>query len=162
MSATQAGVTAVLAAHTEMPSVEQFLVHRMFSEFNPDGIRFIFNLDFVESFLSTPELEMCLPYVTVTSYGLQLPTLEEEILRWMGHGPNFFLAHIYELVRRQKNGEPGFLSLNSSTVFYVRPDRSVAVSWVPKHEAWWVGSFPVADNDGWLRGDRVAVRDRVH
>ena len=70
------------------------------------------------------------------------------------------LAHLYQLVRGQANGQAGLLLTNGyANVFYVRDVegklRAVSVYWYSICREWYVRADSVAGPDGWDAGSQV-------
>jgi len=141
------------------PAVSCFVACEVFGPNNPDGIRFYIWKGFKTNFLD--KIEEDIPATSLAVYTLSQISPDGPIIDELGGSKaETTLAHLYQLVRGQANGQAGLLLTNGyANVFYVRDVegklRAVSVYWYSICREWYVRADSVAGPDGWDAGSQV-------
>ncbi len=93
---------------------------------------------------------------------LKKNSLDASILAELGSKAETTLANIWELLKKQTNGESGKLLTNGyANIFYVRDSKgvlwAVRVRW--HGDGWCVNAYSVGDPRGWFEGFQVFSRN---
>jgi len=95
---------------------------------------------------------------------LEKASLDAPILYELGERPNTSIAHLFSLIKRQKNGEKGDLLTNGYVnIVYDYDDEgnfwAVIARWRSGDGSWDVEASSVEDRDGWFAGYQVVSCD---
>ena len=105
-------------ATIDLPPVERFVAADAFGENNPDGIKFYLGDNFRQNFLGNVEENV--PAATLATHRLNRNSLDGPIRQALGAAnEETGLAHAYELIRRQPQGQAGDLPVDGTWVIGV-------------------------------------------
>jgi len=114
--------------------------------------------DFREQFLG--KVEENIPARTLIVTELQEHCRSQDILALLGERAETALAHIFELLCDQRNGETGALNVDGRVnVVYARDTtgtlRDMSLTWFNQPRGWRIESFSIDPPHGWPRTFRV-------
>ena len=148
------GVTAVT-----VNDVSKFVAADAFGSDNPDGIQFELWPKFKEFFLN--KIEENIPASKLIVCRLIEATLDEQIVVELGDHAETTLAHLYELIKGQANGQAGPLHSSCMNIFYIRNIRgelwTVNVDW-KSNRGWNVFADSIKYPNRWPVGTQIFSR----
>ena len=114
--------------------------------------------DFRENFLG--KVEENIPARTLVVSELQEHSRSQDILALLGDRAETALAHVFELLCDQRNGETGALNADGrGNVVYARDMtgtlRDMSLTWFNQPRGWFIDSFEIGGQHGWPRTSRV-------
>ncbi|MEK9158208.1 MAG: hypothetical protein AAB638_03460 [Patescibacteria group bacterium] len=154
-----------LVATVSVPAVDKFFASVAFGDNNAAGIKFYLGSNFRENFLTKIEENISATELNIHTLiraskdapirAELTPELEETTLR-----------HLYELLKKQPQGQAGALLTNGyANIFYIRDASgnlwAVGARWGADFREWDVDAVSVARPRDWNAGDRVGSRKKV-
>ena len=117
--------------------------------------------NFTKHFL--PKVERDVPATELAVYTLAKASLDIPILAELGDKAETTLAHLWQLLQKQGNGQAGTLLTNGyANIFYIRDSDgtlwAVCADWDASCGGWDVEAGSVDGPDGWSAGLRVVSR----
>jgi hypothetical protein len=143
----------------DIPAIERFVVADAFGPNNPAGINFLLDDDFKIFFFR--KVEENVKPATIAVHRLKEPLYDSDIIAELGPEGVIRLAHFYELIKAQANGETGpLLNKEGTNIAYIESDdRDVQVvfaGWHPLYRGWVISTFSIMwPIDKWSAGDLV-------
>lgn len=142
---------------------EKFVAANAFGENNPDGIKFYLWDNFKNNFLG--KVEKDIKSATVSIYQLKKSSRNSEIMAELGIDIKtkkgvIKLAHLYDMIKAQAQGQEGPLLVNGyGNIAYIEDEkgtvRAVFAFWALIYRYWYVFASSVEGPRGWDGGSRV-------
>ncbi len=153
----------------QLPAVEAFSAKACFVTRNtPDGVRLgCVGDNFTRVFLlnGSGHHEIDVPASERRIHRLRKSSRDEPIINELGGEQMVatYLAHMWEMMKRQGQGQEGDLLTNGyADTFYIRDSDgtlwAVGCHWYVEHWGWDVEAYSVTDPDEWLDGYQVVSR----
>lgn len=110
------------------------------------------------------KVEANVPEAKLAVNQLERASLDAPILTELGDKAEVSLAYLFDLLKKQSNGEDGVLLTNGyANIFYVCGNDgniwAVSARWSSDSRYWGVVAYSVEGPDGWRGGCRVFSRD---
>ncbi|MFH1769701.1 MAG: hypothetical protein ABH833_03500 [Parcubacteria group bacterium] len=139
----------------QVNAVERFVASEAF---NPDDIRFYLWPNFRNYFLE--KVEENVPTGEFAIQRLERSVKDDAILRELGDKAEVVLAHFYELIKRQPQGQEGdLLTDGRANIFYVRDAENmvwaVSAGWHSVSRKWYLNANPIDYPRSWCVGHHV-------
>lgn len=145
---------------TSMSAITKFSAKQTFGAKKPAITLWYLGDTFKEKMLG--KVEHDISATTLTAQALTRDSLDAPILAELGDRAEIFLAHVWDLLTKQANGESGILLTNGyANIFYVRGTDgnlwAVSAHW---HAGcgWRVDAHSVERPSGWYAGGQVFSR----
>lgn len=144
----------------DLPSTSKFIVSDLFAASSKEVKIAWIGDNFRNNFSSKvedPQGETTLCVSKLKKNSLDMPIMAE-----LGNGTETTLANVWQMLKKQANGEKGKLLTNGyANIFYVRDAKgvlwAVSVDW--GGDGWSVGTYSVAHPFGWSGGRQVFSRN---
>lgn len=143
--------------------IQKFAAAGAFGENNPDGIKFYLWKNFQNNFLG--KIEEDVPAATIAVHRLEKSSRDQGIMAELGIDLEtkkgvIKLAHFFELIKAQANGQEGQLLVNGyANIAYIEDENgklwAVSADWGSDGRGWDVYASSVEDPREWRDGGRV-------
>ena len=151
-----------LVREAAVGGTERFVAADAFRANNPAGIKFFLGDNFKKFFLGKTEENV--ESTTLNVHRLKKPSRDPEIMAELGAEKRVVkLAHFYELIKAQANGQKSLLLVDGcANVAYIEDENenlwAVNAYWGSFNREWSVYAGSVGDPDEWGAGIRVLSR----
>ncbi len=143
-------------------AVSKFVATDAFGPNNPDGIKFYLGNNFKTNFLG--KIEEDVEVATIVVHRLERISRSPEIMAELGVENRVIkLAHFYEMLKIQNQGQDGPLLVNRyANIAYIEDENgtvwAVNAGWGSVDREWYVDAISVENPDEWGGGHQVLSR----
>ncbi len=139
-------------------AVPRFVAADAFEKHNPDGIKFFLEPDFRQYFLG--KVEEGVPAGVIALHALKRDAQDAPIMAELGDKVHITLAHFYQLIKAQAQGQAGPMFTNGCrNIAYIVGDDgnlwAVSAYWHSNVHVWFMDVQLAEDLFEWNRGDQV-------